>query len=142
MPFVAASPAQPAEEESAAAVSPTPTATASPASSWPPSRSCTYAQAGLRIDVKRARVSKPGEPDTLTRAEQGRLERAAARCGARDRVTVATPLYAGARVEECARPQVPDVILTSTSLWRSLWTANATSSGCGPVPVARVPSSG
>lgn len=40
-----------------------------------------YVQAGLCITVKRARVLKPGEPDALTVAKQGGVERAAARCG-------------------------------------------------------------
>jgi integrase/recombinase XerD len=62
-----------------------------------------YAQAGLRITVKRARIPQPGEPDALTKTEQGRVERAAARRGLRDRAIVATLLYAGARVEECGR---------------------------------------
>jgi hypothetical protein len=44
-----------------------------------------YARAGLRITVKRARIPRPGEPDALTKAEQGRVERAAARRGVRDR---------------------------------------------------------
>jgi integrase len=72
-----------------------------------------YEQAGLRIAVKRARVPKPGEPDALTVAEQGAVERAAARRGARDAAIVAVLLYAGARVEECARLQVDDVALTA-----------------------------
>jgi hypothetical protein len=38
-----------------------------------------YAQAGLRITVKRARIPRPGEPDALTKTGQGRVERAAAR---------------------------------------------------------------
>ena len=54
-----------------------------------------YAQAGMRIKVKRARVPRPGEPDALTKAEQGRVERAAARRGARDRAITAVMLYAG-----------------------------------------------
>jgi len=72
-----------------------------------------YAQAGLRITVKRARVPKPGEPDALTKTEQGRVERAAARRGVRDRAIVATMLYAGARVEECGRLDADDVALTA-----------------------------
>ena len=72
-----------------------------------------YAQSGLRIVVKRARVPKPGEPDALTRAEQGRVERAAARRGFRDRAIIAVLLYAGARVEECGRLDAADVTLTA-----------------------------
>ncbi|MBA2897758.1 tyrosine-type recombinase/integrase [Nonomuraea soli] len=72
-----------------------------------------YAEAGLRIEVKKARIPKPGEPDALTRAEQSRVERSAARRGARDRAVVSTLLYAGARVEECARLEVSDVPLTA-----------------------------
>ncbi|MGH3097941.1 MAG: hypothetical protein ACRDMV_18315, partial [Streptosporangiales bacterium] len=59
--------------------------------------------AGLRIQVKRARVPRPGEPDALDAGAQGRLERAAARRGPRDAAIVAVLLYAGARVGECAR---------------------------------------
>jgi integrase/recombinase XerC len=72
-----------------------------------------YVQTGLRIDVKRVRMPKPGEPDALTRAEQSRIERAAARRGARDRAIVAVLLYAGARVEECARLEYEDLTLTA-----------------------------
>lgn len=72
-----------------------------------------YSQAGMRIKVKRARVPRPGEPDALTRAEQGRVERAAARRGARDRAITAVMLYAGARVEECQRLDAEDVTLTA-----------------------------
>jgi integrase len=72
-----------------------------------------YAQAGLRIAVKRARVPKPGEPDALTTTEQGAVERAAARRGARDAAITAVLLYAGARVEECARLEVEDVAITA-----------------------------
>ncbi|MFI6485107.1 tyrosine-type recombinase/integrase [Nonomuraea sp. NPDC050663] len=72
-----------------------------------------YAEAGTRIDVKRARLPRPGEPDALTAAQQNRVERAAARRGARDRAIVALMLYAGARVEECQRLQLQDVVLTA-----------------------------
>jgi site-specific recombinase XerD len=72
-----------------------------------------YAQTGLRIVVKRARVPKPGEPDALTTTEQGRVERAAARRGARDRAIIAVLLYAGAREEECARLDAEDIALTA-----------------------------
>ncbi|MFF4414487.1 hypothetical protein ACFYY8_18325 [Streptosporangium sp. NPDC001559] len=56
---------------------------------------------------------KPGESDALTRTEQGRVERAAARRGVRDRAIVATLLYAGTRAEECARLEAYDVMLTA-----------------------------
>jgi site-specific recombinase XerD len=72
-----------------------------------------YAQAGLRIQVKRARVPKPGEPDALTKTDQGRVERAAARRGVRDRAIIATMLYAGARVEETERLDAEDITLTA-----------------------------
>ncbi len=72
-----------------------------------------YAQAGLRIKVKRARVPKPGEPGALTKTEQGRVERTAARRGVRDRAIIAVLLYAGARVEECGRLDAEDVTLTA-----------------------------
>jgi integrase len=72
-----------------------------------------YSQAGMRIVVKRARVPKPGEPDALTKTEQGRVERAAARRGTRDRAIVAVLLYAGAREEECARLDAGDIALTA-----------------------------
>ncbi|MFG1879310.1 tyrosine-type recombinase/integrase [Sphaerisporangium sp. NPDC049003] len=71
------------------------------------------AQIGRHIDVKRARVPKPGEPDTLTRTEQGRVERAAARRGVRDRAIVTVLLYIGARVEECAPLEAEDVTLAA-----------------------------
>ncbi|HEX4811552.1 MAG TPA: tyrosine-type recombinase/integrase [Nonomuraea sp.] len=72
-----------------------------------------YEQIGLRIAVKRARVPKPGEPDALTVAEQGAVERAAARRGVRDAAIVAVLLYAGARVEECGRLELEDVAITA-----------------------------
>ncbi|NIG12411.1 hypothetical protein F3J25_21520, partial [Enterobacter sp. Cy-1797] len=62
--------------------------------------------ARLRIQVKRARVRKPGEPDepdALTPKQQARVERAAARRGPRDTAIISVLLYAGPRVEECAR---------------------------------------
>jgi hypothetical protein len=34
-------------------------------------------QAGLRIDVKRVRIPRPGEPDALTRSQEDALRRAA-----------------------------------------------------------------
>lgn len=72
-----------------------------------------YAERGLRIDVKRARLPKPGEPDALTPTEQGAVERAATRRGERDAAIVAVLLYAGAREEECARLAVEDVTITA-----------------------------
>ncbi|MGI8312868.1 hypothetical protein [Saccharopolyspora hattusasensis] len=39
--------------------------------------------AQMRIQVKRARVPRPGEPDALTPHQQGKVERAADRRGAR-----------------------------------------------------------
>jgi integrase len=69
-----------------------------------------YEQAGLRIVVKRARVPKPGEPGALTAAEQGAVERAAARRSVRDAAIVAVLLYAG---EECARLESEDVAITA-----------------------------
>ncbi|RSN53331.1 tyrosine-type recombinase/integrase, partial [Actinomadura sp. WAC 06369] len=72
-----------------------------------------YELAGLRVTVKRARVPRPGEPDALTPAQQGAVERAATRRGARDAAIVAVLLYAGAREEECARIQMQDLALTA-----------------------------
>ncbi|MFI7231459.1 tyrosine-type recombinase/integrase [Nonomuraea angiospora] len=72
-----------------------------------------YAQTGLRIDVKRARLSRPGEPDALTPAEQGAIERASVRRGARDAAITAVLLYTGAREEECARLDVEDIAITA-----------------------------
>lgn len=72
-----------------------------------------YSQAGMRIKVKRIRVPRPGEPDALTKAEQGRVERAAARRGPRDRAITAVLLYAGTRVEECQRLDAEDIAITA-----------------------------
>jgi integrase len=72
-----------------------------------------YAQMGLRIDVKRVTVPKPGEPGALTTAEQGAVERTAVRRGARDAAIIAVLLYAGAREEECARLEVDDIAITA-----------------------------
>jgi integrase/recombinase XerC len=69
--------------------------------------------AGLRIQVKRARVPRPGEPDALTPTQQGAVERAAARRGARDAAILAVLLYAGAREEEFARLDAEDVAITA-----------------------------
>jgi len=66
----------------------------------------------LRITVKRARVERPGEPDALTPAQQGAVERAADRHGRRDAAIVAVLLYTGARAEECTRLAVDDVAIT------------------------------
>jgi integrase len=67
----------------------------------------------LRITVKRARVPRPGEPDALTPAEQGAVERAADRRGRRDAAIIAVLLYAGARAEECGRLEVDDLAITA-----------------------------
>jgi len=72
-----------------------------------------YSHAGLRISVKRARVPRPGEPDALTEAEQGAVERAAVRRGPRDAAILAVLLYAGAREEECARLDAGDIAITA-----------------------------
>jgi integrase len=69
--------------------------------------------ARLRIQVKRARVPKPGEPDALAPKQQARIERAAARRGPRDAAIIAVLLYAGPRVEECARLDVEDIAITA-----------------------------
>jgi integrase len=66
----------------------------------------------LRITVKRVRVERPGEPDALTPAQQGALERAADRRGRRDAAITAVLLYTGARAEECAGLAVDDVAIT------------------------------
>jgi site-specific recombinase XerD len=66
----------------------------------------------LRIAVKRARVESPGEPDALTTAQQGAVERAADRRGRRDAAIIAVLLYTGARAEECTRLEVDDVAIT------------------------------
>ena len=61
-------------------------------------------------------TAKPG-PNTAdkkdTPAQQGKVERAAARRSARDRTIVAVMLYAGARVPECGRLDVEDIVLTA-----------------------------
>lgn len=69
--------------------------------------------AGTRIKVKRTKVPRPGEPDALTKAQQGAVERAAARRGARDAAIIAVLDHAGARVEECARLDLDDVVITA-----------------------------
>lgn len=72
-----------------------------------------YAQTGLRIDIKRARVPKPGEPDALTPTQQGAIERASLRRGVRDAAILAILLYCGAREEECSRLDVEDIAITA-----------------------------
>jgi integrase len=72
-----------------------------------------YEQAGLRIVVKRVRIPRPGEPDTLTRQQEAALRRAAARRGPRDAAVIAVLLDTGARVEECARLDAGDFAITA-----------------------------
>lgn len=81
--------------------------------------------AGLQLKVKRARVPRPGEPDALTPKEQGAVERAADRRGARDAAIVALLLYTGARAQECARLDLDDLALSPAPA-RSAYTARAT----------------
>jgi len=69
--------------------------------------------ARLRIKVKRVRIDRPGEPDALTRAQQGALQRAADRRGIRDAAVIALLLGTGARAQECARLSVAAVPLTA-----------------------------
>jgi site-specific recombinase XerD len=69
--------------------------------------------AQLRIHVKRARVQRRSEPAALEPTEQGAMERASVRRGPRDAAIIAVLLYAGARVEECARLQTDDVAITA-----------------------------
>jgi Phage integrase family len=52
-------------------------------------------------------------PGALTKTEQGRVRRAAARRGVRDRAIIAVLLYAGARLKECGRLDAEDVTLTA-----------------------------
>ena len=72
-----------------------------------------YEQAGLRIDVKRVRIPRPGEPAALTRPEEAALRRAAARRGPRDSAIIAVLLDTGARVEECTRLDAGDFAITA-----------------------------
>jgi integrase len=67
----------------------------------------------VRITVKRVRVPRPGEPDALSPADQGKVERASLRSGARDAAIIAVLLYSGARVEECERLDLDDVAITA-----------------------------
>ena len=69
--------------------------------------------AGLRVQVKRARIPRPGEPDALTPRQRARLERAADRRGTRDAAIIALLLYTGARAAEAARLDVGDVAVTA-----------------------------
>ncbi|SEP46487.1 tyrosine-type recombinase/integrase [Amycolatopsis saalfeldensis] len=66
----------------------------------------------LRVIVKRVRVPKPGEPDALEPAEQGKVERASLRRSERDAAIIAVLLYTGARVEECEQLDLDDVAIT------------------------------
>jgi site-specific recombinase XerD len=68
--------------------------------------------ASMRLKVDRPSVPKPGAPDALDRTEQGKVERAARRRGARDWAIIAVLLYCGARVEECARIDTGDLTVT------------------------------
>ena len=63
--------------------------------------------------------SSPGEPDALTIQQHGAVERTAARHGVRDAAVVAVLLYAGARVEECARLEIEDIAITAPGLRQS-----------------------
>jgi integrase len=72
-----------------------------------------YAQASLRISVKRVRIPRPGEPDALTRSQEAALRRAAARRGPRDAAIIAVLRDTGARVEECARLDTEDFAITA-----------------------------
>lgn len=74
--------------------------------------SLLYEQVQLRVDIGRARVEQPGEPDALSPTEQGRVERAAARRSSRDHAIIAVFLYAGARVEESERLALVDLALS------------------------------
>ncbi|MEV0732365.1 tyrosine-type recombinase/integrase [Polymorphospora sp. NPDC050346] len=72
-----------------------------------------YERAGLHIQVKRAQVPRPGEPDALEQSEQNAVERAATRRGVRDAAIIALLLYCGARVDEAARLDIDDVAITA-----------------------------
>lgn len=76
--------------------------------------SLMYAQAlHFRPDVGRTKVPRPGAPDALTADQQGAVQRAADRRGARDAAIIAVLFETGARVEECARLTVADVPITA-----------------------------
>jgi len=72
-----------------------------------------YGQAGLRIDIKRVRIPRPGEPDALTRPQEAALRRAAARRSPRDAAIIGVLLDTGARAEECARLDADDFAITA-----------------------------
>jgi site-specific recombinase XerD len=72
-----------------------------------------YELCRIRIKVKRAVVPKPGEPDALSRADEGKLRRCAERRGTRDAAVIGAMLGAGPRVAECARLAVDDVAITA-----------------------------
>lgn len=72
----------------------------------------------LRIEAKRARSPRPGEPDALEPSEYAAVERAADRRSkrlgsSRDAAIIALLSYSGARVEECTRLHAEDVELTA-----------------------------
>ncbi|MEV6494983.1 tyrosine-type recombinase/integrase [Actinoplanes sp. NPDC051633] len=68
--------------------------------------------ASLRLSVARVRVPRPGEPDALSREEEGRVSRAARRRGVRDHAIIEVLRTTGARVEEVARLDLDDVAVT------------------------------
>jgi integrase/recombinase XerC len=70
------------------------------------------AGANIQVTVKAPRQTKPGEPPALDRGQAGAVERAADRSGPRNAAIIAVLLYAGARVEECARLDLADVAIT------------------------------
>jgi site-specific recombinase XerD len=73
-----------------------------------------YGQAlHIRPAVRRTAVPRPGAPEALTRNEEGAVQRAADRRGARDGALIALLFGTGARVEECARLEVGDVPITA-----------------------------
>jgi hypothetical protein len=98
--------------------------------------------ARLRIQVKRARVPRPGEPDALAQKQQGAVERAAGRRSTRDAAIIAVLLYAGARAEECARVDLDDAWPSPPAPAPSGCTARATRSAryrCRPSPANASP---
>lgn len=72
-----------------------------------------YELAGLRIKIKRAHVPQAGEPPALSRAEEERVTRTAARRNVRDHAIIAVLRYTGARAEECARLDGEDIVMTA-----------------------------